>query len=366
VQGQLYDGRVARPWAVEVTIEGGRVIARAVEDAATGVDWPLDEVREISRSDGRYGLSRADEDARLVVDAEAWRALAGRSSEAIARRGRGREWRLVGGLVAAGLTFAAVVFVGVPMAARPLALRTPLALEARFGANMEKQLNVPFRACWDGSDSAALLRDLGQRLGEAANAPFPIRVKAVRAPFVNVFALPGGTILVTSELIQQAHGPDELAAVLAHEIAHVERRHAMQAAWRAMGAGLLLDAVVGGGSGAGQQLIVLAGGFADYRFSRALEAEADDRAIQILQAEGVSTQGMADFFGRMANRGDDPRLRQAAEWFKTHPDTAGRAEKARRAVRPGRPALSDDEWDVLDRVCRVAPPPKPKSRNDVR
>ena len=366
MDGQLYDGRIARPRAVEITVNGGRLVVRAIDDPAAGLDWPLEAVREAPRADGRYTLSCGDEDARLVVDAQAWRPLAGRSYESIARRGRGREWRLVGGLAAAGVAVAAVVFVGIPLAARPLALHTPPALEARFGANMEKQLSVPFRACPSDTESAALLGDLGARLGRAAKAPFPIKVRAVRAPFVNAFALPGGTILVTQPLIEEARGPDELAAVLAHEIAHVERRHAMQAAWRAMGAGLLLDAVVGGGSGAGQQLIVLAGGFADHRFSRTLEAEADDRAIEILRAENISTRGMADFFGRLANRGDDPRLRRAAEWFQTHPDTAGRADKARRAIRPGQPSLSDGDWAMLDRVCRITDPPKPKSRNGVR
>lgn len=366
MDGLLFDGRVARPWPARIAVEAGRVRAQALDDAAIGVDWPLAAVRETLRNDGRYALTHGDEDARLVVEAEAWRAASGRSHREIAKRGRGREWALVGGLAAAGLAVAAAVFVGIPMAARPLAMRTPPELEARFGANMEAQLRVPFRPCKADTRSAELLSDLGRRLGEAADSPFEIRVRAVRAPFVNAFALPGGTILVTGPLIEAARGPDELAAVLAHEIAHVERRHAMQAAWRAMGAGLLLDAVVGGGSGAGQQLIVLAGGFADHRFSRELEAEADDRAIEILQAENISTEGMADFFGRLAHRGDDPRLRQAAEWFQTHPDTAGRAEKARRAMRPGQPSMSDRDWMVLDRVCSIVDPPKPKSRNGVR
>jgi predicted Zn-dependent protease len=366
VEGQLHDGRTARPWRVTIALDGGRVVARAIEDPSVGLGWPLDAVRETLRSDGLYSLSHGDDDARLIVEAQAWRALAGRSHADIRRRGRGREWVLVGSLAGAGLAVAAAVFIGIPLAARPLAQHTPPELEARFGANMEKQLTVPFRPCKADTESARLLSDLGERLGKAADAPFPIRVRAVRAPFVNAFALPGGTILVTGPLIEQARGPDELAAVLAHEIAHVERRHVMQAAWRSMGAGLLLDAVVGGGSGAGQQLIVLAGGFADHRFSRTLEAEADDRAIEILHAQNISTKGMADFFGRLANREDDPRLRRAAEWFQTHPDTVGRAEKAKLAIRPGQPAMSDRDWAVLDRVCLIVDAPKPKSRNGVR
>lgn len=333
-------------------LEAGRVTARALDDPGVGIDWPLEQVRETVHAAGRYRLTRGDDDARLIVEIEAWRALSGRSARVIARGGR-TEWALIAGLVGAGATLAAIVFVGVPLAAGPLAARTPLALEARFGANMEAQLKVAFRPCKGDPRGEAVLSELGERLAEGSASTFDIRVQAVRAPFVNAFALPGGAILVTDDLIEQARTPDELAAVIAHEIAHVERRHAMQAAWRSMGAGLLLDAVVGGGTGAGQQAVLLAGGFADQRFSRDLETEADARAIQLLGAQNISTRGMADFFGRLANRQDDPRLRRAAEWFATHPDTAERARRAAVAAAPGRPALSEAEWRALKAACKV-------------
>lgn len=353
VEGLLYDGQTSRPWRVEVSLEAGRVTARALDDPGVGIDWPLDEVRETAHSAGRYRLTRGDGDARLIVESEAWRTLSRRSETAIARRERGAEWTLIAGLVGAGATFAAIVFVGVPLAAGPLARGTPPKLEARFGSNMEVQLKVAFQPCKGDRRGAAILSDLGDRLAEGSDSAFDIRVQAVRAPFVNAFALPGGAILVTDDLIAQARTPDELAAVIAHEIAHVERRHAMQAAWRSMGAGLLLDAVVGGGTGAGQQTVLLAGGFADQRFSRDLETEADARAIELLRARNISTRGMADFFGRMANRQDDPRLRRAAEWFATHPDTAGRASRAAAAALPGTPALSQNDWRRVKAACQV-------------
>jgi len=354
VEGLLYDGVTSRPWQAEIVLEAGQVTARAVDDPDVGIDWPLEEVREAAHAAGRYRLTRGDDDARLIVEIHAWRALSGRSATAIVRRGRGAEWALIAGLIGAGAILAAVVFVGVPRAARPLAAWTPPALEARFGANMEAQLKVAFRPCKGDPRGSAILSELGDRLSEGSASTFDIRVQAVRAPFVNAFALPGGAILVTDDLIAQARTPDELAAVVAHEIAHVERRHAMQAAWRSMGAGLLLDAVVGGGTGAGQQAVLLAGGFADQRFSRDLETEADARAIQMLGAQDISTRGMADFFGRMANRKDDPRLRRAAEWFATHPDTGERARRAAAAATPGTPALSEADWRVLKAACQAA------------
>ena len=358
MEALLYDGLTARPWPARLDLEGGRVVAASEAIDAAGascarIDWPLAEVREEARDGASYRLSREGFDARLIVEAEAWRALSGRTSRAIARRRSGREWRVVGWLTAAGLATAAFVFVVVPLAAEPLARWTPPGLEARFGHNMEVQVKVAFRPCGGDPAAARVLGGLGETLARGADTRFPIRVQAVRAPFVNAFALPGGAIIVTDDLIAQARSPDELAAVIAHEIAHVERRHVMQAAWRSMGAGMVLDAVVGGGSGAGQQAVLLAGGLADQRFSRALEAEADVRAIQLLAAHDISSQGMADFFERLADHKTGPRTREAAEWFASHPDSAGRALRASRAARPGRPALSEVDWKRLKGVCRT-------------
>jgi beta-barrel assembly-enhancing protease len=75
-------------------------------------------------------------------------------------------------------------------------------------------------------------------------------------------------VLVTGDLIELAKTPDELSAVIAHEVAHVERRHVMQGVWRSLGLGLVLDAVVGGGTGADQQAVLLMGSVTDLRFSR--------------------------------------------------------------------------------------------------
>jgi Zn-dependent protease with chaperone function len=358
VEALLYDGLTARPWPARVSLDGDRVVAVSEALDAAGapcarLDWPLAKVREQERDETSYRLTHAGGDARLIVDIQAWQALTGRTLRQVVRRRRGGEWRVIGGLAVAGLSVMVFVFVVVPLAAEPLARWTPPGLEARFGRSMQAQVNLAMPVCDGDPQGSAVLARLGETLSEGADTRFPIRVKAVRAPFVNAFALPGGTVMVTDELIDQAGSPDELAGVLAHEIAHVERRHVMQAAWRSMGAGLILDAVVGGGSGAGQQAILLASSLSNQRFSRKLEAEADARGMQLLARQGVSSQGMADFFDRMADRKADARVRQAAEWFSSHPDMVARAALAKAAARPGRPALSDADWKRVKAVCKA-------------
>jgi predicted Zn-dependent protease len=171
---------------------------------------------------------------------------------------------------------------------------------------------------------------------------------------VNAFALPGGRILVTDKLIAMTQTPDELAAVLAHEVAHVEKRHVMQSVWRSMAAGLLLEAALGGGSGAGQQAVLLLSQLQTEKFSRGLEAEADARGLELLRSEGYSTLGMAAFFDKIS---DPKQAGPQLEWLSSHPDTAKRAAQARSRGRPGRPILTPQDWTLLKTVC--AAPAKP-------
>lgn len=142
-----------------------------------------------------------------------------------------------------------------------------------------------------------------------------------------------------------------LAAVVAHEVAHIEQRHVMQAVWRSLGVGLLLDAVVGGGTGAGQQAVLLAGQATDLRYGREAELEADARGQALLVGAGLSSQGMAPFFERMHGAGEDERLATAAEFVSTHPDSGRRAQRARHGARPGAAALSPSEWAAVRASC---------------
>jgi len=179
-----------------------------------------------------------------------------------------------------------------------------------------------------------------------------MRGRAVHAPMVNAFALPGGAIMVTDELIDLTRTPDELSAVIAHEAAHVEKRHVMQGVWRSFGFGVLLDAAVGGGTGAGQQLILLMGSASNLRYSRAAEAEADLGGQDLLAAQGLSSQGMAPFFKRLAVKSEGKDAELVKELISDHPDTLRRAVASAARARPGAAAFTPQEWTAVKAACR--------------
>lgn len=347
MQARFHDGLTARSLPVEVLIDGDSLVFEA--DGQTHA-WSLADLHVEDLGD-RLRLSHPKVgDGRLTVDAAGWRASGGGAGLRAERRHRSRETRLVLALAAAGLTLAAVVFIGVPAASGPLARATPPEVEKRMGRNFEAQLGLGFRSC-SGAPGQAALTAFGHRLQAAADTPFDIRVRAVQAPMTNAFALPGGAVMITDDLIALVRTPDELSAVIAHEAAHVERRHVMQAVWRSLGLGLVLDAVVGGGSGAGQQAVLLAGSVADLRFSRTAEREADVRGMQLLEASGLSSQGMAPFFQRIAAKGEGPNAVAVKELISSHPDSLRRARESAARAHPGAAAFTPAEWAAIKTSC---------------
>lgn len=339
-----YDGHTSRPATVALRIVGDRLVFEAPGGA---VAWPLAELREERAGDKIRLAWRGD--ARLLFAADDWERL-GRPALGVHRRTRRREIGLVLGLAATGLGFAALIFVGLPLAAGPLARATPPEMEARLGETFEAQLTLGFKPC-KGAEGQAALRRIGAALGETAGSPFAIRVQAVNAPFPNALALPGGRILVTDDLIRMSQSPDEVSGVLAHEVAHVERRHVAEAMWRSLGVGMLLDLVVGGGSGAGQQAVLLAAQASDLRYSRKAEEEADRRGMEILHARGLSSEGVPVFFKRLSKEVEGGAETPFAEFLSTHPDTQRRADAARAMARPGASAMTPEEWAAVRAAC---------------
>ena len=348
MRGVWYDGRVSRPREAEVSVDGETLVVKA-DEAVTR--WPLAAVSAEEAGDRVRVSGPPGTDGRLVMGRGDWRSVAGVHVHPIRRRRSRGELKLVGILTAVGVTGAVLVFFGIPAAAGPLAGMTPVSFEAQIGANLEDQIGLLLKDCEGDRAGRAALAGLGEALEAQSDSALDVRVRAVDAPIVNAFALPGGAVLITGALIESADTPDELAGVLAHEVAHVEQRHVMQAVWRALGAGLLLDLFLGGGTGAGQQAVVLAGSFTDLNFSRELEADADRRGIELLHSAGYDSRGLGAFFRKLADERSGEGARAIAEFLGSHPDTLRRARRAAAAARPGRPALDAAQWRAVKALC---------------
>lgn len=144
----------------------------------------------------------------------------------------------------------------------------------------------------------------------------------------NAIALPGGTIIVTDELLGLAESDDEIAGVLAHEIGHVERRHSLKQIYRVLGLGFMLS-VVGGDSGQiVEDVIAQAALLENLSYSRAFEREADRYSVELMVAAGRDPAAFVDLLDRITGGESDGKT----GWLATHPGSADRREAVKRDI----------------------------------
>lgn len=159
---------------------------------------------------------------------------------------------------------------------------------------------------------------------------------------INAFAMPGGYIGVNYGLILDTQSESELAAVMAHEIAHVTQRHYARsydalkgtslAATAALIAAILLGAKNDQIGQAAAASIAAGSAQKQIDFTRANEKEADSVGIRLLEKAGFNPESMADFFQRLQHA---TRLygAEAPEFLRTHPVTSARIAEARNRAR---------------------------------
>ena len=146
---------------------------------------------------------------------------------------------------------------------------------------------------------------------------FPYKVTIIDKDVRNAFATAGGYLYVYTGLIKFLDTEDQLAGVMAHEIAHAAERHVTEQATKQYGLSVLLDAVTKGDGGTLGQL---GAGLIGLRFSRGAESEADARSVDYLCGTKHAADGAAGFFRKTGNSGAPP------EFLSTHPSPTNRVE----------------------------------------
>lgn len=203
---------------------------------------------------------------------------------------------------------------------------------------------------------------LGQKLVAHSAAPGQtFHFFIVKDPTVNAFSVPGGYVAIDTGLILVAHNESELAAVMAHEIAHVTQHHVARMmaqskrttlpAMAALLAGVLL---AGAGSQGGEAAVAMTSAAmaqSQLNFSREFEAEADRIGMQTLNSAGYDAMAMPEFFDRLlrvTRYYDTP-----PPFLQDHPTTPRRiaestdeAEKFPRHPAPDNTAFYDAQSEV--------------------
>ncbi|MDZ4198768.1 MAG: M48 family metallopeptidase [Kiritimatiellia bacterium] len=196
---------------------------------------------------------------------------------------------------------------------------------------------------WDNPAANRYVNLLGQTLARASDQPETFggyRFLILDSDDINAFAAPGGLIVITRGMLRLCRTEDALAAVLAHEIGHVQHRHGLRAISRGrLTSSLTILALEAGKHLGGQNLAdvtkAFEGSIGDITqtlmnsgYSRKLETEADEAAVQILQRVGYDPFALIAMLEEM-KKGLKPG---GLDFAKTHPDPNDRIRLIRKAL----------------------------------
>lgn len=225
--------------------------------------------------------------------------------------------------------------------------------EAQIGRAIMQQIRASGTLVED-SQITEYINDIGHRIAAQANdGGHKFTFFVIDEPSINAFALPGGYIGVHTGLLEATRSEDELAGVLAHEIAHVTQRHiarAIHANQRQsiMSTAIMLGALVAAAAGADpnavQGAIAVAQGSAaqaQINFTRSNEYEADRVGISALADAGFDPEGMASFF-EVISRNTGASEMRVPEFLRTHPVSSARISEARARARSLPKMQTDD------------------------
>jgi Zn-dependent protease with chaperone function len=238
-----------------------------------------------------------------------------------------RRLKLTFGFVAgfAGLCLAGSMLLG--MMVRALVHRVPSKWEQKLGDDAMKEIRRRMVFVQDTNLQARLdwaVAPLMKALPASAQCKFYLLDESTP----NAFALPGGYVVVHTGLMTLADRPEEIAGVIAHELAHVTEKHGLRILISSAGPFFIVKTFFGGGEGlfgmlgAGSQLLVR------QSFSQEYEQEADDAGWQLLVSARIDPRGLPDMLRKLEDAyGNMNVIRPELGAFSSHPATEKRIER---------------------------------------
>ncbi|MGN7613311.1 M48 family metallopeptidase, partial [Magnetococcales bacterium HHB-1] len=170
------------------------------------------------------------------------------------------------------------------------------------------------------------IRKAAQKIAEHVNLTTPLHISFYQGGETlgaNALALPGGFLLITDEIIAKIDGSNEaLQALLAHEIAHITKKHGLQSLLNQSLFALLLINVTGDVSLTGLSVTLL-----HLKHSHAFEHEADIFATQFMKQQQKPIEPFIVLLQKLTEKDDE--IQAKFDWLSTHPTTEKRAEKIR-------------------------------------
>jgi len=238
---------------------------------------------------------------------------------------------------------AGLYFYVVPALAEKAVDFIPLSVDERLGAGFTPEER------YSGENDSLLSIELNGFLREMApELDSRYRITAISDDQVNAFALPDGRMMIYTGLLEKMDQQEELAAVMAHEIAHVTHRHSMRLLCRNLSGYLLLTLILNDVNGLMTIFIDNAHQLQNLSYSRKFEREADLSGLALLEKHRIHPNGMISLF-RILEKENDISI---PGWMSTHPVSSERIDYLQHKIKTS-PYPGVQRTDLEERFSNI-------------
>ncbi|VEP14072.1 Peptidase family M48 [Hyella patelloides LEGE 07179] len=242
------------------------------------------------------------------------------------------------------VVFSAMVYLGLGVVATQLVTRISPEMEMKIG----KQLlsSVKTTSTESQSEKLQYLENLLTSLqAPDFNTAIPLTIHIQKSEIANAAIIPGGHILVTTALLEEAESENELAFVLAHELGHHVARDPLKGFGRSL-VFLTVASALGMGTG-NADIVTLTGSLTNLHYSRQQESAADVYALEAIVRLYGHGDSSLDFFERIKTKDKRSKL---SSYFSTHPLTQERVIYLRQVATEKGWQMRGEVTDLPDRV----------------
>lgn len=321
-----YDGKTAGAESVTLSLVSGSLnfdvsgVAQWVQIDSTNVVEPV--------GSGPWIVTLADGASLKIIDAEFGKRLAraGGSIGFVRMLEGAWHWAAISLVVAIVASWAALTY-GVPVFATTVAFTLPEEVSATL---RDEGMGVLDEVLFEQSELppetiehvTGLFLDIKSINSEFS--PYRLEFRSSRIG-PNAFAVPGGIVVMTDEIVELAESDAEIMAVLAHEVGHLQGRHSLRILLQNSVSALLIAGLTGDVSNITALSAAIPTILMQAKYSRDFEREADEFAFAYLKTRGVSTSALSELLIRMQQSSFDDGD-GIPGWLSSHPPSRDRVD----------------------------------------
>ncbi len=350
--GALFDGRSSKKHRVDVELTPQEIILK--EPGHEPVRWAHPHLRWAAETSPFHIEHRVDDkngkrlETLVVEDLDFYESVIKIAPKSVFATGKGPNfnWKLYSAGILV-LIFSAYVFIKtVPsFLADQMVENIPIEWEVTVGQSILEMLPVARKP---DQEVLKVLQDTVDFLKQSLQgnpSPYDLKVYILPVKQANALALPGGPIVIFEGLLYKAESPEELAGVLAHEIRHILLRHSTRGILRNMAESILVTIFLGDMNSVMEGIVQLAGQLETLGLSREMEAEADQKGMELIFSANTDPHGMIRIFEKLmqeeslqkelseektASEENDMKL---FSYFSTHPSGRNRLAQLKKQMR---------------------------------